>query len=196
MILIVIAKSVLLLFLLIISFAILFASNFIFEVIYLSTFSLIMALLYLVMKAPDVAITEAAVGACITTLLLLWTEAIINSQKQTEQRSSIKAKITASTNIKDREGRLAKFTALIVISATAGALFYCLPELPQYGSFNAPANNEVYKYYLENTESKFGFPNVVTAILAGFRGYDTLGETFVIFTAAISILFLLKNIKD
>jgi multicomponent Na+:H+ antiporter subunit B len=178
--LILIAKSILLLFLLSISIAILLTNCFIYEVIYLSIFSLIMALLYLVMKAPDVAITESAVGVCLTTLLLLWTVSSIGKEK---------------THIKTKaKNRAKKVLAFITVLLTAILLFYALPNLPNFGAEIAPAHNEVYHYYLENTEVKFGFPNVVTAILAGFRGYDTLGETVVIFTAAISILFLLKNI--
>lgn len=176
---IIIAKSVLLLFLLIISFAILFANNFIFEVIYLSVFSLLMSLLYLVMKAPDVAITEAAVGACITTLLLLraiWTA----NEKDTKPDLRFKAK---------------QFITIIIVCITGMTLLYALPELPQYGDIDSLANNDVYQFYLQNTESEFGFPNVITAILAGFRGYDTLGETVVIFTSSISVLLLLKNIN-
>lgn len=168
-------KAVLLLFLLVISLAILITDLFICEVIYLSIFSLIMALLYLVMQAPDVAITESAVGVCITTILLLWTTLAVGKEEKVKERKS------------------KSILAFVAVLFTGLLLFYALPSLPEFGAKVAPAHNDVYRYYLENTEEKFGFPNTVTAILAGFRGYDTLGETVVIFTAAISVLFLLKK---
>ncbi len=51
-------------------------------------------------------------------------------------------------------------------------------------------------YYVENTEKATGIPNIVTAVLASFRGYDTFGETIVVFTAALCITLILKEEKD
>jgi multicomponent Na+:H+ antiporter subunit B len=45
--------------------------------------------------------------------------------------------------------------------------------------------------YLEESGAEIGLPNVVTSVLASYRGYDTLGETTVIFTAGIGVLLLL-----
>lgn len=67
--------------------------------------------------------------------------------------------------------------------------------MPKFGAKDSAVHTEVYQYYLSNTQKEFGFPNVVTAILAGFRGYDTLGETLVVFTAAASVLLLVGDIK-
>jgi multicomponent Na+:H+ antiporter subunit B len=47
-------------------------------------------------------------------------------------------------------------------------------------------------WYLEKTPEYIDIPNVVTAVLGSFRGYDTLGEVFVVFTAGIGVLFLLS----
>ena len=46
-------------------------------------------------------------------------------------------------------------------------------------------------HYIEDTDDEIGVPNVVTAVLATYRGYDTLGETTVIFTAGVGVLLLL-----
>jgi len=51
-------------------------------------------------------------------------------------------------------------------------------------------HQHVAPWYLERTPEIIDIPNVVTAVLASFRGYDTLGELFVIFTAGIGVLFL------
>ena len=46
-------------------------------------------------------------------------------------------------------------------------------------------------YYIAHAEAETGVPNVVTAVLASYRGFDTLGEVTVIFTAGIGVLALL-----
>lgn len=183
MMIILIAKSFLLLFLLIIVFAILFSNTFVHELIYINIFSLVMALLYLVMQAPDVAITEAAVGACISTLLLVLAAKAVNKRDVTFN-NAVKFKI----NLKN-------IICFVIVMVTGAVLLYAIPELPNFGQSNSPINNNVYEFYLSNTTKEFGFPNVVTAILAGFRAYDTLGETVVVFTAGIAVASLLHVVK-
>jgi len=69
-------------------------------------------------------------------------------------------------------------------------------ELPNFSDHEAPIHQHVAPYYMENTEKVIGIPNVVTAILASFRGYDTFGETVVVFTAALCITLILKKEND
>ena len=57
----------------------------------------------------------------------------------------------------------------------------------------APANRHLSPELTELTETDIEIPNVVSAILADFRGYDTLGETFVIFTAGLAVLLVLQR---
>jgi multicomponent Na+:H+ antiporter subunit B len=45
--------------------------------------------------------------------------------------------------------------------------------------------------YIEESGDEIGVPNIVTSVLASYRGYDTLGEVTVIFTAACGVLVLL-----
>jgi multicomponent Na+:H+ antiporter subunit B len=54
-------------------------------------------------------------------------------------------------------------------------------------------NQHVANYYIENTNKDFGINSTVTAILAGYRAYDTLGETIVIFLAALGVIRVLKK---
>jgi multicomponent Na+:H+ antiporter subunit B len=49
------------------------------------------------------------------------------------------------------------------------------------------------QYFIENSESESGVSNIVTALLANYRGYDTLGETTVIFTAGMAVMLLLRR---
>lgn len=70
---------------------------------------------------------------------------------------------------------------------------YGAMDLPSFGDPNAPANKHVVPRYLEGSLEESGVPNVVTAVLANYRGYDTLGETTVIFTAGISVILLVRR---
>ncbi|MBE0521313.1 MAG: hypothetical protein IBX39_03480 [Candidatus Methanoperedenaceae archaeon] len=72
-------------------------------------------------------------------------------------------------------------------------LVYGVPDLPAIGDPEAPANKHVAPRYIERSYEESGVPNIVTAILTNYRGYDTLGETIVIFTAGISVMLLLRR---
>ena len=76
-----------------------------------------------------------------------------------------------------------------------GILIYCSFEFPLWGAPDAPASNHVSPYYIENTLKDTSVPNIVTAVLADYRGYDTMFETIVIFTAGIACIFLLRTYK-
>jgi len=135
-------------------------------------FSLLGAAVYVVLDAVDVAFTEAAVGAGISTVLMLGTLALTSSEeKVTPGHKSV--------------------GALIVVIVTGAVLIYGTLDMPRYGDPTAPINSHVAPRYLEQSPNETAVPNVVTSVLASYRGYDTLGETFVIFTAAIGVLALI-----
>jgi multicomponent Na+:H+ antiporter subunit B len=140
-----------------------------------SVFSLISAGLFVVMDAADVAFTEAAVGAGISTVLMLATLALTYSKKdkKDEHRSGHKP-----------------WLPLVVVFITGAMLIYGTSDIPDFGDPGAPAQIHVAPYYLEKSLSETGVQNVVTAVLASYRGFDTLGEVTVIFTAAIAVLLL------
>ena len=133
-------------------------------------FSLLSAGLFTLMDAVDVAFTEAAVGAGVSTVLLLGTLAL-----------------------SDREERQKPLRVMpfLVVGVTGAALIVGTLDMPHYGDPAAPIHQHVAPAYIEGTVREFGLPNIVTAILASYRGYDTLGETAVIFTAAVGVLLLL-----
>ncbi|NJN51453.1 MAG: DUF4040 domain-containing protein [Gammaproteobacteria bacterium] len=134
-------------------------------------FSLQMAAVFFILDAADVALTEAAVGAGISTVLFLGALALTPNEEQVRPR--------------------ARWLALAVVAVTALVVIYATFEKPRLGDPNAPVHQHVAPWYLENTPSLIDVPNVVTAILASFRGYDTLGEVFVIFAAGIGVMFVL-----
>jgi multicomponent Na+:H+ antiporter subunit B len=135
-------------------------------------FSLLSAALFTVMDAPDVAFTEASVGAGISTVLMLGTLALTTSRER-------------------RTPRRSRVLALAVVLFTGAALVYGTLDVPRYGDPNAPIHHHVAPRYIKMTLEEIGVPNEVTAILASYRGYDTWGETTVIFTAAIGVMLLL-----
>jgi multicomponent Na+:H+ antiporter subunit B len=63
--------------------------------------------------------------------------------------------------------------------------------LPPFGYADNPIHLHVAPHYLQNSIKETNVPNVVTSVLADYRGYDTLGETTVIFTAGIGVMLLL-----
>ncbi|MCG8460400.1 MAG: DUF4040 domain-containing protein [Holophagales bacterium] len=137
-----------------------------------SLFSLLSAGLFMVMDAVDVAFTEAAVGAGISTFLMLATLAITRRE---EKGSS----------------RRVEPIPLAVCLVIGAVLLYGTLDMPDYGDPNAPAHQHVAPRYLELSPREVGPPNIVTSVLASYRGYDTLGETTVVLTAAVGVLLLL-----
>lgn len=145
--------------------------------ILLGIFSLLMALMYLLLDAPDVALTEAAVGAGISTVLFLLTLTFT-------PRNETPLPATQST------------VALLVVIIMGAILLYAVEGLPPFASPDAPVHNHLAPYYIEHMDEDIHIPNIVTAILASYRGFDTLGEVAVIFTAGIGMAALLMNLPQ
>jgi len=141
-------------------------------VVLLGIYSLLMATLFIVLDAVDVAMTEAAVGAGVSTVFFLGA-----------------LYLTDTVEAPPVHGQL---MPLVLALVTAGALVWGLSELPQFGS----ADQAIHKQgadYLARSVPDTGIPNVVTSVLASYRGFDTLGETTVVFTAGIGVLALLRR---
>ncbi len=134
-------------------------------------YSLVGASLYLVMDAVDVAFTEAAVGAGISTVLMLGTLSLTTRMEKVPKKLSP--------------------LPLAAVTATGALLIYATLDMPYYGDPTAPIHHNVSIRYIEKSGQEVGPPNIVTSVLASYRGYDTLGETTVIFTAAIGVMALI-----
>ena len=148
-----------------------------FAVVMLSgIFSLTAAVLYVEMDAVDVAFTEAAVGAGIATVLGLATLGLIGvTEEKRSRRSSL--------------------GPLLVVLITGAVLITGTLDMPAFGDPNAPIHQHVAPRYIEESGREVGVPNIVTSVLASYRGYDTLGEVTVIFTAAAGVLVLLGRAR-
>ena len=164
---------VLLILLAVVGIAIIRLRNLFAVVMLAGIYSLLMASTFVLLDAVDVAFTEAAVGAGISTVLLLGVLALTTSRE----------KIPVTTPI----------LPLVTVLVTGALLIYGTWDLPAFGDPNAPAHRHVAPEYLAEGEHETGAPNIVTAVLASYRGYDTLGEVTVIFTAGIGVLLLLSG---
>ena len=140
-------------------------------VILFGVYSLLTAVLFMDLDAVDVAFTEAAVGAGVTTVLLL------SSLRLTKRREA--------------PPRHSPLLSLLVVGVTGAALVYATLDAPLMGDPTAPVHKHVAPRYLQEAATEIGMPNMVTAVLASYRGYDTFGETVVIFTAGLAVLLLL-----
>lgn len=84
----------------------------------------------------------------------------------------------------------------LFITITAGALLvYSVEEFPAWGDPQQPASRHVSPRYIEKTVEETGVPNAVTSVLADYRGFDTMFETSVIFSAGVAVMMLLRGMK-
>ncbi len=147
-----------------------------FSVVILSTiYSFLMATLLLIFDAVDVALTEAAVGAGISTVLMLT--------------------VLYYTKVDEEKQRYRSTLPLIICLTVGGLLIYGTYGLPPFGASDTPVHTHISVQYLERSITETGVPNVVTSVLASYRGFDTLGEVIVVFTAAIGVLSILSRDK-
>lgn len=138
-------------------------------------YSLLSAALFTALDAVDVAFTEAAVGAGISTILVLGTLSLVGHEQKKSTRSSV--------------------IPFLVVLVTGSILVYGTLDMPPYGDPGNPAHHHVAPHYLEESEHEIGIPNVVTSVLASYRGYDTMGETAVIFTAMVGVLLMMGGVR-
>ena len=90
-----------------------------------------------------------------------------------------------------------KWLSGIVLLVFLVLMVYASTGLADLGDPDSPANSHISPTYIEDSEKDTHTPNIVTSVLADYRGYDTLGETVVIFTAGLAcILILMKRKKD
>ncbi len=144
-------------------------------VMLLGIYGLLSASFFVAMDAVDVAFTEAAVGAGISTLLMLV--------------------VISMTGRREITTRHKPFSALFVVAITGFLLIYGTLDMPYFGSADAPIHGHVAPRYINDSMQEIGIPNIVTSVLASYRAFDTFGEVVVIFTAGIGVLALLSVVR-
>jgi multicomponent Na+:H+ antiporter subunit B len=121
-----------------------------------------------------VALTEAAVGVCLSSLFV-W--------------MALQEVPGAETMVKSGKVWQAAAVTLLLM----GILMYAMLDAPKLGDPQAIVHQNIAKQYLERTPSEIGIPSVVAAVLASYRGIDTLGETVVVLIAALAVAVLLRT---
>lgn len=158
-------------------------------VMLMGIYSLLLAVEWANLFAMDVSYTEAAVGAGAATILLLTA--------------------LTRTGTREKDGPNFHPTALLAVIVTGAMLIYGTSEMPRFGDPSAPATVHVAPQYIaqnvgkidagvDGPENDFGdhVPNAVTAVLASYRGYDTMFETAVIFTAGVCVILILRPLSS
>ena len=148
-----------------------------FGVVILSgAYSFFMATLLVALDAVDVAMTEAAVGAGVSTVLLLSALHLVRTEAVKERQQSA--------------------LPIVLCLIVGGALIYGTWDLPKFGSAESPVHSRVSERYIQEAykdSQEMGIPNIVTAVLASYRGFDTWGETTVVFAAGLGVMILLRG---
>ncbi len=140
-------------------------------------FSLSCAILYFFLNSPDVGMTEASVGVFLSTGFCIMT-----------------IRITKSYIAKKQNHLKLFFSSLIFISLVL-FVYKVVKILGKFGEIPnvLEASGGI---HLLLSYKDFQIPNVITTILGSFRGFDTMGETIIIFTSAIGVFVILKLTKN
>lgn len=146
------------------------------SIIAFGAYSLGIAVIWVLLRAPDVGLTEAAVGAGVMTVLFLLTIA------------------KTVRPARDRALERIDFRALAVAVALVFVLSTTLGALPPVGAADSPVvTDDVTEHYLDNAKKETQVKNAVTAVLAAFRGLDTLGEAVVVYSAGVGLLVVFRT---
>ena len=85
--------------------------------------------------------------------------------------------------------RIALYSAILLV--LFGGLMYIAADLP----FGSPAVTDMDDYFIRNAQEQTGANNVVTSIVFDFRGFDTLGEATVLFTAVLGVGMMFRKMN-
>ena len=85
-----------------------------------------------------------------------------------------------------------RLLALAVCASLIGILLYTAVRMPKFGSADTLIDSEVTEFYVTHTLEETGAVNIVTGIILDYRGFDTLGESHVLFIAVCTVLLMLS----
>jgi multicomponent Na+:H+ antiporter subunit B len=164
------------------SFNIVYAQDLLKTSILSGLFSVFITLFYILSEAPDVAITEAVVNASLSTIFTIFSIAIVD--KHILHANHQFDLVNFNTYVFMVIASIGFAVSLSFIFSTVSKIetssIYTVGELTTYAA------------YKKNIIADFDIPNLVTAILAGYRGIDTLFETVVICLAATGVNYILR----
>lgn len=189
-------RILLLIFLVLCALFVTFSKNLLVTVVIFMSYSLVMSIVWVLLESPDLAITEAAVGAGVTSVLFFITLkriSAIGKAHAVEQDQTTK-EINARPGVR-RFDRYYKGFAVILGVAIVVALLLTASNTPAFGDADNPYNNEVSERYLEKGLEETGAVNAVTGMILDYRAFDTFGESCVLFIAGACVLILLRDDK-
>jgi multicomponent Na+:H+ antiporter subunit B len=159
------------------AFATIMVRDLISAAVIFGAYSFLMCLLWTEMGAVDVAFTEASVGAGVSTVLFF--AAVYQTTRMVKPR---------------RSGRVvAKTIGLLAALLTGLVLIIAERDFPRFADGLSPASLHISPYYIKQTLHDTNVPNIVTSVLADYRGFDTMFETSVIFTAGLAVIAILRR---
>ncbi|MBE6114652.1 MAG: DUF4040 domain-containing protein [Erysipelotrichaceae bacterium] len=213
-------ELILLSFLIICALAVSLSRNLLVSLIIFMSYSLVMSILWIVLQSPDLAITEAAVGAGVTSIIFFVTlykikglrefnsapqEAIEEETTEVVEETVVTTKKHHEKTINERlQEWIAKYEmplykrfynvmAVVLSTVIILCMLLTVSELPSYGDPSNPANNEVSEKYIMDTMEDTGAVNIVAGMILDYRAFDTFGESTVLFVAAGTVIILLRN---
>ena len=86
-----------------------------------------------------------------------------------------------------------KALALLATLVTGAILLLGTMDFAAWGDPNSPPNRHLSPYYIENAVRETHVPNLVTAVVADYRSYDTMFETVVIYCAGLVVVSVLRR---
>lgn len=187
-------RLILLIFLILCALFVSFSKNLLVSVIIFMSYSLVMSIIWVLLESPDLAITEAAVGAGVTSVLFFMTLKKIGAmgKEHREEQDATTREILARPAV-HRFEKYYKIAAVVLGVAIIAALLTTVSYLPEFGEEQNPYNNEVSERYLEKGLEETGAVNAVTGMILDYRAFDTFGESCVLFIAAACVLVLLRE---
>ena len=190
-------RILLLIFLVLCALSVSFSKNLLVSIIIYMSYSLIMSMIWILLESPDLAITEAAVGAGVTSVLFFITLKRIGAigKEHVEKPDETTREIHTRTWVRRFE-RYYKEAAIVLGMVIIVALLFTASNTPAFGNADNPQNNEVSERYLEKGLEETGAVNAVTGMILDYRAFDTFGESCVLFIAAACVLILLRDDKS
>ena len=163
------------------------------SVIIFAAYGIIKSIIWILLSAPDLAITEAAVSAGISGILFFVVlKRTLVVKKEHYNHTEWKSWESLETN----KGAFRHFynTVTVIIGlGLSGVLLYTVSVLPPVGDPSNPTNNEVPRKFIEDGVQDTGALNVVASMLFEYRAFDTLGEACVLIAAVCAVLILLRS---
>lgn len=163
------------------------------SIIIFMSYSLVMSVIWVMLESPDLAITEAAVGAGVSSVLFFVTLKKIQAVQL--ERTPIKARDVVEME-KHWENKLFRRAygamAVVVGASIVIILLVTVSYLPEFGAANNPSSNTVAERYITKGLEETGAVNIVAGMILDYRAFDTFGESCVLFIAATCVMILLR----